>query len=420
MRLLMKERQSVTRVTAQRYKKGRKKDRSGILDEFVHLTGYTRKYASYVLRMQGKRIWIRDNVVVQADRRSKRKRKRKRVYDEEVLRVLRKIWVIMNYMCGKRLAAILKEIIPKLEEHGEIEVREETREKLLRISASTIDRVLCRERKKLRLKSRSRTKPGTLLKHQIPIRTFSEWDEGRPGFIEMDLVGHEGGDATGEYIQSLNCVDVCSGWTETFAVRNKAQVWVFEGIQDMKARLPFDLLGIDSDNGAEFINAQLLRYCQSEGITFTRSRAYRKNDSCHVEQKNYTAVRQYAGYLRYDTEEELELLNGLYRHLSLYLNYFHPVMKLKTKERIGSRVKKVYEAARTPYQRILESSEVPEKNKEKLKQTYAQLNPAELRRKIQKLQRRLLKIATTKNERSRKGVLIKTQRADYKATEAIV
>ena len=163
-------------------------------------------------------------------------------------------------------------------------------------------------------------------------------------------------------------MDVCTGWTETFAVRNKAQIWVFGGIEDMRVRLPFDLLGIDSDNGSEFINDHLFRFCKEKEITFTRSRAYRKNDSCHVEQKNYTAVRQYVGYFRYDTEEELKVMNELYRNLSLYLNYFHPVMKLKSKERIGSRVKKRYDIPGTPYQRVLESPEVPEQYKEKIKQ----------------------------------------------------
>jgi hypothetical protein len=182
-------------------------------------------------------------------------------------------------------------------------------------------------------------------------------------------------------------------------------------------RLPFDLLGIDSDNGSEFINVQLLKYCQSEGITFTRSRAYRKNDSCHVEQKNYTSVRQYVGYFRYDTEEELNIMNELYRNLSLYLNYFHPVMKLKRKDRIGSRIKKVYDIPKTPYQRVLESLEVPEHNKEGIKQVYAELNPAELYRKIVKLQNKLLRVTLTKGQRRKlsikRSASIKTQGERY-------
>ncbi len=372
MGLSMKERQSVTREVAKRYRKAAKKDKGLILNEFIKLTGYNRKYGADVLRIYGKRIYVRGNVCIEAGVKKKVKRNRQKYYDDGVYRVLLKVWKIMNYMCGKRLKCILRELITKLQEYKEIEIDDETKEKLFKISASTIDRLLSTERKRLKIKSRSRTKPGTLLKHQIPIRTFSEWDEKRPGFIEMDLVGHDGGDAGGEYIQSLNNVDICTGWTETFGVRNKAQVWVFDGIEKMREGLPFPLLGIDSDNGSEFINAHLLRYCQDEGITFTRSRPYRKNDSCHVEQKNYTAVRQYVGYLRYDTEEELNILNTLYRYLSLYLNYFHPVMKLKSKERIGSKVKKKYDTPRTPYQRVLNSPDVSDKNKRKLKRIYKQ------------------------------------------------
>jgi uncharacterized UPF0146 family protein len=413
MRLTLKERQSLTRVIAGRYKRARKKEKIRILDEFLHSTGYNRKYAAYVLRMQGKRIRVKEGIVIEADVKNRRKRRRPRVYDDEVLKGLRKIWKMMNYICGKRLAPVMEELILKLQQHKELDIDKETRQKLFRISAATMDRLLSKDRKRLKLKNRSRTKPGTLLKHQIPIRTFSEWDDGRPGFIEMDLVGHDGGDASSEYIQSLNCVDVCTGWTETFAVRNKAQIWVFNGIEDMKSRLPFNLLGIDSDNGSEFINAHLLRYCQSEGITFTRSRAYRKNDSCHVEQKNYTAVRQYVGYFRYDTEEELNTMKELYRNLSLYLNYFHPVMKLKTKERIGSKIKKIYDMPRTPYQRVLKSPEVQEQYKEKIKQVYARLNPAELHRKVVKLQNKLLKITLTKKEKRKLSIKkrssIKTQ-----------
>jgi len=223
-----------------------------------------------------------------------------------------------------------------------------------------------------------------------------------PGFIEIDLVGHDGGYAWGEYIQSLNAVDICTGWTETVAVRNKAQVWVFEALKHIRERLPFELLGIDSDNGAEFINAHLLKYCNAEGLTFTRSRPYRKNDNCHVEQKNYTVVRQYVGYLRHDTDEELMVMNDLYRDLRLYLNYFHPVAKLTLKQREGSRVKKKYDIPKTPYRRVLDSDDVPDEFKRRLRQVYDRLNPAELKRKITKAQNRLFNIAASKRKADKK------------------
>ena len=172
-----------------------------------------------------------------------------------------------------------------------------------------------------------------MLKHQIPIRTFAEWDEQQAGFMEIDLVAHDRGNASGDY--ALNATDVATGWTEPQAIQNKAQVWTFDALKAIRQRLPFPLLGIDSDNGGEFINAHLLRYCQDERITFTRSRAYRKNDSCYIEQKNYTVVRRAVGYARYDTPQQLGLLNELYSHLRLYTNYFQPVMKLLSKERQG-------------------------------------------------------------------------------------
>jgi hypothetical protein len=287
-------------------------------------------------------------------------------------------------------------LIPILEEHNEVELDGVTKQKLLGISAATIDRLLAVERKRRQLRARSKTKPGTLLKHQIPVRTFCEWDEQRPGFVEIDLVGHEGGDNSGDYIQTLDMTDVFTGWTETQAVRNKAQVWVFEALKQMRGRLPFDLLGIDSDNGGEFINDQLYRYCQREHITFTRARAYRKNDNCYVEQKNYSVVRRAVGYQRYDTSEELDVINQLYGHLRLYTNYFQPVMKLMEKTRVGSKVKKRYDKPRTAYQRVLESSYAGEERKEALRGEYAKLNPAELKRHITRLQHKLKTLATMK------------------------
>jgi hypothetical protein len=303
---------------------------------------------------------------------------------------------VLDYLCGKRLVAILPEIIDKLEQFNELPMERETKEKLLRMSAATADRILGPERRKYQLRGRSQTKPGTLLKHQIPIRTFSEWDQQRPGFVELDLVAHDGGVAFGDYAQTLDMTDVCTGWTETIAVRNKAQVWVFAAIEEARQRLPFPLLGIDSDNGGEFINYELLRYCEEQRLTFTRARPYRKNDNCYVEQKNYSIVRRTVGYQRFDTARELLLLNQLYDSLRLYSNFFQPTMKLKSKERIGSRVKKIYETPKTPYQRVLDSQCVDQGDKEKLRRQYRGLNPVALRRRISKLQKQLFSLAHKK------------------------
>ena len=394
----MKERQSVTAVMAGRYRKAGKKDKGQILDEFSQLTGYNRSYAAWVLRNVGKRIRINNNLIIVGDRRKKIRRDKPRSYDEKVLRALRKIWVIMDCMCGKRLVGVLGELIPVLEEHGEIELDTRTKQKLLRISASTIDRALAPERKRLLNRTRSRTKPGTLLKHKIPIKTFSQWDDQRPGFVEIDLVGHDGGNISGDYIQTLDVTDVCTGWTETQAVKNKAQVWVFAALKQIRKCLPFKLLGIDSDNGSEFINDQLYRYCLKEEITFTRARAYRKNDNCYVEQKNWSVVRRALGYLRYDTEGELEIINRLQGYLRLYTNHFQPVMKIIEKTRVGSKVKKKYDRPRTPCQRVLDSSDVEGGRKEALAKEHLKLNPAELKRQITKLQDKLRKIGLLKRK----------------------
>ena len=245
-----------------------------------------------VLRNHGRVVTVNPKLRVRGDLGKKRRRPGRRPdYDEEVVEALLKVWRIMDYICGKRLAPVLREMVEFLDRRGELKCKAETRKKLGRMSAATIDRLLRPERQKYRLKGRAHTRPGTLLKHQIPLRTFSEWDEQRPGFLEIDLVGHDGGVIDSLHAFTLNATDVATGWTVCVALKNKAQVWSFAGLQQIRAKLPFSLLGIDSDNGSEFINESFFTYCQKEKITFTRSRPYRKNDNCFVEQKNYSIVR---------------------------------------------------------------------------------------------------------------------------------
>jgi hypothetical protein len=396
MRLTMKQRQAVTAVTVQRYRQGSKKVKQQILNEFCETTGYCRGYARFVLRNHGRQIWLRGKRVIVGDVRQRRQRQKPRYYNEAVVQELVKLWELLNYSCGKRLVAIMPELIAKLEQFGELRLSPSSKEKLLRISATTVDRLLQPERRKQQLRRRAHTKPGTLLKHQIPIRTFAEWNEQQPGFAEIDLVAHDGGLALGDYCQTLDLTDVCSGWTETEAVPNKAQVWVFEAIQTIRQRLPFPLLGLDSDNGSEFVNQELLRYCQKERITFTRARPYRKNDNCYVEQKNYSVVRQTVGYQRFDTTAELMVLKQLYATLRLYTNFFQPTMKLKSKERFGSRVKKSYYAPQTPYQRVLACTEVTAADKKKVQRQYQSLNPAALKRALDKYRKELFRLAAKK------------------------
>lgn len=405
--LTMRQKKAVTRELKDRYQRSSKKEKSIILNGFIQLTGYNRCYACQILNVKKEKVLGYMNIDGKRVRlvrdKGKIKRKKKKIYDQDVLVTLKEIWKISDYICSKRLAPFLSEIIPVLERWGEIKLSTKVKEKLFKISAATIDRLLADTRKKCRIKGRSTTKPGTLLKKSIPIRTFADWDEKVPGFFEVDLVSHDGGAVRGDFLQSLNFTDIATGWVEMIAVKNKAQIWVFAGIKRIKGRLPFSILGLDSDNGAEFINAHLIRYCEEHKITFTRSRPYRKNDSCFVEQKNWSVIRRAVGYGRYDTEKELSILNELYSYLRLYSNLFQPVRKLIKKERIGSKVTKRYDEAKTPYQRVLESPDIKEEIKVKLKNQYAMLNPAELKRKISKLQNRLLKLNSLKQE-ARKGI----------------
>jgi hypothetical protein len=401
MRLTMKERQSLVRVTAERYQRAHKKEKGKILDEFIESTGYTRCYGSNLLSRHGRARRVDSKTTLIGDVSKRVRKKREPVYGPEVARVLKAVWINLDFLCGKRLKAALAETVSVLERWNEIDVNTETKQKLERISAATIDRLLAPERKRLELKSRSGTKPGTLLKHQVEIRTFAEWDESKPGFVEVDLVSHGGGDERGDFCQTLCVTDVSSGWTEAQAVKNKAQVWVFEALREIQQRLPFKLLGIDSDNGSEFINGHLIAYCRQQGITFTRSRPYRKNDNCFVEEKNYTVVRRAVGYMRHDTPAELQILNRLYFYLRLRTNYFLPSMKLASKQRFGSKVVKHYDKPETPCRRLLQSTTLSTRDKQQLKSQYRELNPAQLTREIARLQHALLRAGQKKLRKTR-------------------
>jgi len=392
----MKERKRIAEATAGRYRQAGKKEKGAILNEFVELSGFARSYAALVLRNQGRVVQVNRKLRVRGDVGKKLPRPgRGPTYDGQTVKVLVQVWRIMDYICGKRLAPVLGELVERLLRHNELRCDAASSQKLGRMSAATIDRLLRPERQKYQLKGRSHTRPGTLLKHQIPMRTFTEWDEQQPGFLEIDLVGHDGGVIDSHHAFTLNGVDIASGWNSSTALKNKAQVWTLEGVEKIRAKLPFPLLGIDSDNGSEFINESLYNYCRDHKITFTRSRPYRKNDSCFVEQKNYSVVRRAVGYQRFETEEQLRLLNQLYEKLDLYTNFFQPSLKLKSKERHGARVTKKYHEARTPCQRLLDSSFISEENKQRLRDRYQLLNPAQLKRQIEGLQRKLLATAVS-------------------------
>jgi len=378
----LKSKNELVETVRPRYLKASKFEKQKILDEFTSATGYHRKHAIRVLKHP-----------VQVQNRLKGKSKTyQRLYRGEVVQALEQIWEIYGQICSKRLQPFLPEAIRILERCQEIELSEATKELLVKISSASIDRCL----RPIRLQTPhglSTTKPGSLLKKLIPVRTFTEWDQERPGFLEIDLVAHCGNTTEGQFLCTLTCTDLCTGWTEVTGLLHRSQEAVSAAIHLVRQRLPFPLLGIDSDNGGEFINDLLYRYCLAEKITFTRSRPYQKNDQAHVEQKNWSVVRHTVGYDRWETEQELALLESIYDDLRLYINFFQPSLKLIAKERIDNKTFKRYDPAKTPYQRVLERKDISLEAKARLAHLYVQLNPAELRRRIDQKLAKLWKLS---------------------------
>jgi len=292
-------------------------------------------------------------------------------------------------LCGKRLKPFLPALLDNLKRHEEIDISKEDEALIISVSASTIDRILAPARKDIRLKGKATTKPGTLLKHQIPIRTFADWTEDKPGFLEVDLVAHCGDLNRGEYINTINMTDIVTGWTVSTAFMGRGQRFCTQAIDEVTPMLPFPILGIDSDNGAEFINAHLLQYCQLKHITFTRARANKKNDSAYVEQKNWDVIRKMLGYSRFDTHQQLEIIIRIERLLAYYQNYFQPSQKLISKTRCGAKLTKKYDTAQTPAQRMIERTDTPRTTKQFLINNFKKINAAQLLRDINQLVKQL-------------------------------
>lgn len=371
---LQAKRELIFRMQSQ-YAEADRKRKTEIIDGIIAATDYHRKYVISILRNEDKRLRVM--------------RKRHTIYDESVKEVLVMIWHATNQICSKRLAPFLPEFIATLERFGHLNVSSEVKEKLLNLSSATIDRLLKDERSK-HPRGKSTTKPGNLLKQRIKIRTFSEWNETGPGFFEGDLVAHCGDHVDGIFLNTLVLTDIASCWTEFAPLLRKSDVDVTAAMTAIRAVLPFTLLGLDTDNGSEFINLELFDYCQREKITFTRSRPYKKNDQAHVEQKNGNVIRRTVGYDRFEGVEAWNRLLDLYRVLRLYINYFQPSCKLLRKERTGSRVSKKYDEAQTPYRRLLESEQVSKECKRKLTEIYNSLDPIALFEQIGSLQTNLL------------------------------
>jgi hypothetical protein len=348
-----------------------------MLDEFVATTGYHRKYALALLNHPPR---PRSRPIT---------RPREKIYPPAVQRLLIRLWEIAGRICSKRLVPALPALVDALERHGELIFDVPIRARLLALSAATADRLLAPSRRTALPRGRTTTKPGSLLRHHIPIRTYADWDDDQPGFFEIDLVAHGGESGSGEYLHSLVLTDLRTQWTECVAPINRGEQAVCTAIAHARTLLPVPVLGLDSDNGGEFINHHLVRYCGCEHITFTRCRPYKKNDQCHIEQKNYSIVRQIVGYDRYEGEDAHEALAALYLPLRRYTNYFQPSVRLVSKQREGAKVTKRYDVGQTPYQRMLAAPEVKESVKVHLRDEYVTLNPAALRRAIEAAQEAL-------------------------------
>jgi len=358
-----------TEAVRGRYVRASKKEKGRILDEFTKVIGCHRKAAVRLLR-RGNQL------------RGNKKRGRPRQYDATMAGALRVAWEATDRLCSKRLHPFLPELVTILRRHGDQAMTTEIQAQLCRMSPSTIDRLLRSWRRLGGRRPFTTTKPGSLLKSSIPIRTFADWQEDRPGFLEVDLVSHCGESTEGFYLTTLSTVDVASGWSECMGVWGKGQERVGGAVHKIRQRLPFPLSGLDSDNGSEFINQHLYNYCRREGITFTRSRSYKKNDSCHVEQKNWSVVRRLVGYDRYSSRAALDALNRIYDLTRLYVNFFQPVMRLLYKTRHGAKVHKVYDTAQTPYQRLLKAGILTEAKRQELATIYHGLNPVTLLKQI--------------------------------------
>ena len=395
MGLDMKTKKKLTEETAKRYCIAGKKQKSTIIDEFTATTGYNRKYAIHILKNTAKiKITHFNNVEkksVQVITKQRKKRIYVKYYGAEVKDEIVRLWIFSMFLCAKRLVSFIRDNLDYFS--TKFGYSEEMKHKLSKISSATIGRMISPEISKYSIRGISTTRPAKNLNKLIPIRVYFQWDTLEPGFFEADTVANCGMSTEGQYISTLTLTDVFSGWTENRALLNKAQRWVKEAVDDVKKKLPFQMKGLDSDNGSELKNTQLLGWCQENHVEFTRSRPYRKNDNCYVEQKNDSVVRRIVGYYRFEGEEARAVMAELYETYNLLVNYFFPSMKIQKKERIDAKVTKKYDDAKTPYTRLIECESLPEEAKQELRRRKNALDLETLLQRTQELQTKLIALA---------------------------
>jgi hypothetical protein len=404
----MHTRRAIIKAHYKAYQKAAKKQRGEILDSLVATTELNRDYLAHVLSGYGKKTYTllsgeKLALVAKtppARRCGRRPGGRPKLYTKAFTALLAEIWKDFGHRCGKLLCPMLRGMLPFILADGNWDISEAHQALLLRVSPATIDRLLRPVKKKLWPKGKSLTKPGPLLKHQIPVRVYFRWDERKPGFFELDTVSHCGVSSSAQFCRTLTLTDVYSGWTEERALLNSAHRWVKQSVAEVHAELPFPMRGIDSDNGGEFINHQLLAWCAENQVEFTRSRPYRKNDNCFVEQKNGDIVRKAVGYHRYDTRQEFEALAEVYRLLCPLVNYWYPSIKTTGKIKLeNGKTRKIREKTPlTPYQRLLDSGDITPAQKSELRRTAASQNPVRMQRLLNEAVERLLQINRQKGK----------------------
>ena len=394
------------------YGRADERDRSRLLDEAEKRTGYNRKYLIRMLNGKPRPELVK-----------RRGRKRKAEYGAAVRTALVEVWDIFEQPCGQRLAAVLREQVERLRGLGELRCSDTVAAQLKTISASTVDRLLKREKRVRMLRRNRNPNVQRLIYQKVPVKVASEWDTSEIGNLQVDFVAHCGRSTGGDYISTISTVDIATNWWEGHAIPVRSQYATKEGLSQMRPRFPFRIRELHPDNDSALVNDLLLDWCREQRIQLSRSRPYQKNDNAWIEQKNWTHVRKVVGYRRFDHTSELHLLNEIYAVLRLYKNFFLPTIKLASKTRVNGRIKRTYDQARTPYQRLMESRQIDRETKQQLKATYESLNPAKLQRSLSQLREQLEAVSAAKAEIALKrrwrgpGITINQQRGGSGAAD---